>query len=170
MHDHEEVGSRSAHGAAGTFLLDVLDRLATTAAEGHPEARARAIARSVLVSADMAHALHQNYSDRHEPGHRPLIGGGPVLKINAGLSYATDAESAALFTSICRRAEVPLQRFVTRSDLACGSTIGPISAARVGLRTVDVGSPMLSMHSAREMQGTADVDPMIRALTGFFEA
>jgi len=170
LHDHEEVGSRSAHGAGGTFLLDVLERLAACAAGGDPEARPRAIARSILVSADMAHALHPNYADRHEPGHKPLIGGGPVLKINAGLSYASDAESAALFASVCRRADVPLQHFVTRSDLACGSTIGPISAARVGLRTVDVGSPMLSMHSAREMAGTADVEPMIRALTAFLQS
>jgi aspartyl aminopeptidase len=169
LHDHEEVGSRSAQGAGGTFLLDVLDRLATLSGGGDPEAKARAISRSVLVSADMAHAVHPNYADRHEPGHRPMIGGGPVLKFNAGLAYATDAETAAMFASACRRADVPLQHFVSRSDLACGSTIGPISAARVGLRTVDVGTPMMSMHSCREMCGTADIEPMIRALTAFLE-
>lgn len=170
LHDHEEVGSRSAHGAGGPFLLDVIDRLAVLTSGGDPEARARTVARSMLVSADMAHAVHPSHADRHEPGHRPLIGGGPVLKVNANQSYATDAETAALFASVCRRADVPLQHFVTRSDLACGSTIGPISAARAGLRAVDVGNPMLSMHSCREMAGTADVEPMIRALTAFLEA
>ncbi|MFN2377359.1 MAG: M18 family aminopeptidase [Candidatus Binatia bacterium] len=170
LHDHEEVGSRSATGAGGTFLLDVVDRLAMLTSGGDPEARPRALARSILVSADMAHAVHPNHADRHEAGHRPVIGGGPVLKVNAGQSYASDAETAALFASVCRRADVPLQRFVTRSDLGCGSTIGPISAARVGLRTVDVGNPMLSMHSCREMAGTADVEPMIRALASFLQA
>jgi aspartyl aminopeptidase len=170
LHDHEEVGSRSAHGAGGTFLLDIIDRLAALTSGGDPEAKPRAIARSMLVSADMAHAVHPNFADRHEPGHRPLIGGGPVLKVNAGQSYATDAVTQAMFASVCRRADVPLQHFVTRSDLGCGSTIGPISAARVGLRTVDVGNPMMSMHSCREMAGTADVEPMIRALRTFLEA
>lgn len=170
LHDHEEVGSRSAQGAGGTLLLDVLDRIATLTAGGDPEARMRAIARSMLVSADMAHAVHPNWADRHEPGHKPVIGGGPVLKVNANQSYASDAETAAMFASVCRRADVPLQRFVVRSDMGCGSTIGPISAARVGIRTVDVGTPMLSMHSCREMCGTADIEPMIRALTTFLEA
>lgn len=169
LFDHEEVGSRSAHGAGGPFLLDVLDRVAMLTSGGDPEARARAIARSMMVSADMAHAVHPNYADRHEPGHRPLIGGGPVIKVNANQSYASEAETAAMFASVCRRADVPYQHFITRSDYGCGSTIGPINAARVGLRTVDVGSPMLSMHSCREMAGTADIEPMIRALTAFFE-
>jgi aspartyl aminopeptidase len=169
LFDHEEVGSRSAHGAGGPFLLDVLDRVAMLTSGGDPEARARAIARSMMVSADMAHAVHPNYADRHEAGHRPLIGGGPVIKVNANQSYASESETAAMFASVCRRADVPYQHFITRSDYGCGSTIGPINAARVGLRTVDVGNPMLSMHSCREMAGTADVEPMIRALTAFFE-
>ncbi|MFN2425003.1 MAG: M18 family aminopeptidase [Candidatus Binatia bacterium] len=170
LHDHEEVGSRSAHGAGGTFLLDVIDRLASVLSDGDPEARLRTVARSMLVSADMAHAVHPNHADRHEPGHRPVIGGGPVLKVNSSQSYASDATTQAIFASVCRRADVPLQHFVTRSDVACGSTIGPITAARVGLRTVDVGNPMMSMHSCREMAGTADVEPMIRALRTFLEA
>jgi aspartyl aminopeptidase len=169
LFDHEEVGSRSAHGAGGPFLLDVLDRVAVLTSGGDPESRARAIARSLMVSADMAHAVHPNYADRHEAGHRPLIGGGPVIKVNANQSYASEAETAAMFASVCRRADVPYQHFITRSDYGCGSTIGPINAARVGLRTVDVGNPMLSMHSCREMAGTGDVEPMIRALTAFFE-
>jgi aspartyl aminopeptidase len=170
LHDHEEVGSRSPQGAGGTFLLDVVERLALLTSDGDAEARPRAIAQSMLVSADVAHAVHPSYADRHEPGHRPMIGGGPVLKVNAGLSYATNATTQAMFASVCRRAGVSVQHFVTRSDLACGSTIGPITAARVGLPTVDVGIPLISMHSAREMIGTADVEPMVRALTTYFEA
>ena len=117
----------------------------------------------------MAHAVHPNYSDRHEPGHRPVIGAGPVIKVNSNQSYASDAVSIGHFTRLCRDIGIEPQRFVTRSDLGCGSTIGPISAARVGIRTVDVGNPMLSMHSCREMSGTADVGPMIDVLSAFFE-
>ncbi|HYB99460.1 MAG TPA: M18 family aminopeptidase [Candidatus Limnocylindrales bacterium] len=168
LYDHEEVGSRSAHGAAGPFLLDVLDRITILTSEGDPEARSRALAKSWMISADMAHAVHPNYADRHESGHRPMIGGGPVIKINASQSYATEADTAALFASLCRRCDVPYQHFVARSDLGCGSTIGPITAARIGIRTVDVGSPMLSMHSCREMAGAADVEPMIRVLNAYF--
>ncbi len=167
LYDHEEIGSRSAHGAQGTFLFDVLDRIAMVAGAGEPDARIRALARSWLVSADMAHAVHPNYADRHEPGHMPVIGGGPVIKVNAGQSYASEADSAALFASICRRCQVPYQHFVARSDLGCGSTIGPITAARLGVRTVDVGNPMLSMHSCREMAGAGDVEPMVRVLTAY---
>lgn len=174
LYDHEEVGSRSQAGAAGTFLADVLARLAggfVTAsgrkASTPEQAFERAAARSWLVSADMAHAVHPNYADRHEPGHRPVLGRGPVVKRNFGQSYATDAASAALFTALCRDVGVTPQHFVVRSDLGCGSTIGPISAARVGIRTVDVGSPMLSMHSCREMAAAADVAPMIDVLTAF---
>ncbi len=172
LYDHEEVGSRSSTGAGGTFLSDLLERIAVAVAEASGEdkeqASARAAARSWLVSADMAHAVHPNYADRHEPGHRPRLGGGPVIKTNANQSYATDAESAGFFAALCERVGVTPQDFVTRSDLGCGSTIGPISAARVGIRTVDVGTPMLSMHSCREMAASADVVPMISVLTEFF--
>lgn len=170
LYDHEEVGSRSAQGAGGTFLGDTLERIAGATAdkEGSAQALARAIARSWLISADMAHAVHPNYADRHEPGHRPLLGAGPVIKTNANQSYATDAESAGFFTALCGQVGITPQYFVTRSDLGCGSTIGPISAARVGIRTVDVGNPMLSMHSCREMSAAADVAPMIAVLSEFF--
>jgi aspartyl aminopeptidase len=172
LYDHEEVGSRSASGAGGTFLSDVLERIAVASEEanggGKEQAFARATSRSWLVSADMAHAVHPNYADRHEPGHRPRLGAGPVIKTNANQSYATDAESAGFFAALCERVGVSPQDFVTRSDLGCGSTIGPISAARVGIRTVDVGNPMLSMHSCREMAASADVAPMISVLTEFF--
>jgi aspartyl aminopeptidase len=168
LYDHEEVGSRSAGGAGGTFLNDTLERIAIDVGEEKGQEMARAVARSWLVSADMAHAVHPNYADRHEPGHRPKIGAGPVIKTNANQSYATDAESAGFFAALCGRVNVTPQDFVTRSDLGCGSTIGPISAARVGIRTVDVGNPMLSMHSCREMAGAADVEPMIAVLGEFF--
>ncbi len=170
LYDHEEVGSRSARGAAGSFLADTLARVVEASGDRAPQALARTLARSSLVSLDMAHAVHPSYANRHEPGHRPVIGGGPVLKRNAGLSYATDAETAGRFHAICRDLDITPQHYVVRSDLPCGSTIGPITAARVGIRTVDVGNPMLSMHSCREMAGTADVEPMIRVLRASFDA
>jgi aspartyl aminopeptidase len=167
LYDHEEVGSRSATGAQGTFLLDVLERCAGAFKGGAPQALARARTHSMLVSVDMAHAVHPNFSDKHEPGHRPVIGGGPVIKVNQDQAYASDAVTAGRFAALCSQASVVPQHFVTRSDLACGSTIGPISAARVGVPTVDVGNPMLSMHSCREMAGAADVAPMIDVLRVF---
>lgn len=167
LYDHEECGSTSAQGATSPFLGTVLERVARG---GESDAYERAMARSFLVSADMAHAVHPNYADKHEPGHRPVLGGGPVIKSNANQRYATDAESYARFASWCARADVTPQVFVTRSDLGCGSTIGPLSAARLGVRTVDVGGPMLSMHSCREMAAAADVAPMIDALRVFFES
>jgi aspartyl aminopeptidase len=170
LYDHEEVGSRSGQGAGGTFLKDTLARIANgfEGADGSSQDFARAISRSWLISADMAHAVHPNYADRHEPGHRPMIGRGPVIKTNNNQSYATDAESAGYFAALCAKVGVTPQQFVTRSDLGCGSTIGPISAARIGIRTVDVGNPMLSMHSCREMAGAGDVEPMIDVFGAFF--
>ena len=169
LYDHEEVGSRSAQGAQSGFLADTLARIEGAAKSGGPQGLARAMARSLLVSADMAHAVHPNYSERHEPGHRPKLGGGPVLKVNSNQSYASDAITLGHFTALCRARGVEPQHFVARSDLACGSTIGPISAARAGIRTVDVGNPMLSMHSCRELAAVADVEPMISVLGAFFE-
>lgn len=170
LYDHEEVGSRSAQGAAGPILEDTLARIVEGFQGGAPQGLARAVALSTLVSADMAHAVHPNFSERHEPSHRPEIGRGPVIKVNANQAYATDSATAAVLTSLCRGIGFEPQHFVTRSDLACGSTIGPITAARLGIRTVDVGNPMLSMHSCREMAGTADVAPMIELLAGFYRS
>ncbi len=169
LYDHEEVGSRSAQGAGGTFLGDALERIEKGFKGGAPQGLQRALALSQLVSADMAHAVHPNYADKHESGHRPVIGRGPVIKVNSNQSYATDSSSSGFFAALCGEREIEPQYFVTRSDLACGSTIGPITAARLGVRAVDVGSPMLSMHSCREMAGAADVAPMIGVLCGFFE-
>ena len=168
LYDHEEVGSQSAKGAGSPFLRDALGRIAAAAAGGDADALPRAVARSFLISADMAHAVHPNYADRHEPGHRPVLGKGPVLKSNVSQSYASDAETSARFALLCRSVDVAPQHFVTRSDLACGSTIGPITAGRVGLRTVDIGNPLLSMHSVREMGATADVAALQRVLDAFF--
>ena len=167
LFDHEEIGSESATGAGGPFLEDVLSRIVDVTGDG-PSAFARAIAASFCISADMAHAVHPNYADKHEPNHMPRIGKGPVVKTNVQQRYATDGLTAARFRALCRDAEVPVQDFVTRTDLACGSTIGPITAARLGIATVDVGNPMLSMHSIREMCGAADVAMLIRVLARFF--
>ena len=166
LYDHEEVGSRSAQGAASDFLRSCLQRLAGDSTESFH----RAIAKSFLISADMSHAIHPNYADLHEPMHQPVLGGGPVVKINVNQSYATDGESWASFERWAREADVTTQRFVVRSDLGCGSTIGPITAAELGIRTVDVGNPMLSMHSCREVAAASDVPKMIDVMKRFFHA
>jgi len=157
LYDHEECGSRSAAGAAGTTLKDVVSRILEASPRTEPQAMARALSQSTLVSADMAHALHPNYADQHEPQHQPMLNRGLVIKSNVNQSYATDGGTAAYFEDLCQEAGQPAQRFVVRSDLPCGSTIGPITAAALGIQTVDVGAPMLSMHSCREMCGTHDV-------------
>lgn len=164
LFDHEEVGSLSSRGADGSFLPDLLRRLVGDGADALP----RALARSHQVSADMAHAVHPNYADRHDGTHQPVMNGGPVIKTNVNTRYATDGETGALFRLVCAEAGVPVQEFVNRPDLACGSTIGSITAAGLGLRTVDVGNPMWSMHSARETAGTADQILMHRALARFY--
>lgn len=168
LFDHEEVGSSSAQGAAGPLLGDILARIVDATDAEARSGLSRALAASFCISADMAHAVHPNFADRHDALHMPRIGHGPVIKTNAQQRYATDGATAARFRALCADAGVPVQDFVTRSDLACGSTIGPITATRLGIATVDVGSPMLSMHSAREMCGAADVELMLSALGAFF--
>jgi aspartyl aminopeptidase len=169
LFDHEEIGSQSDHGASGPFLRDVLGRLVEAMGDSHHGAFSRAMSRSYCVSADMAHAVHPNFVDKHEPRHMPRMNKGPVLKSNAQQRYASDGMVAGRFRALCREAGVPLQDFVTRTDLACGTTIGPITAAGLGLPTVDVGNPMLSMHSARECSGAGDVAPMVSALRAHFD-
>lgn len=166
LFDHEEIGSTSDRGAASTLLPAVLERLGA-ALGGSREDLFRALAGSMCASADMAHATHPNYADRHEPGHRVAINGGPVLKVNSNVRYATDAVTGAAFVLACEQAGVPLQRFVSRSDLPCGSTIGPTTAAKLGIPTFDVGAPQLAMHSARELCGAEDPGLYAAALTAF---
>ncbi len=162
--DHEEVGSGSAAGARGSFLEHVLLRITASLDGTDPQALPRALASSRLVSSDMAHAVHPNYADRHDPEHQPTLGGGPVIKSNANQSYATDASGAAWFAARCEDAGVPFQHFVVRADMPCGSTIGPLTATRLGVATVDVGNPLLSMHSCREQAAVGDIQPMVAAL------
>lgn len=166
LFDHEEVGSTSERGADSPLLSSVLERI-VLAAGGSRDDVFRAVATSVCVSGDMAHATHPNQADKHEPLHRIALGGGPVLKVNQNLRYATDGVGAGIFAAACKAADVPLQRYVHRADLPCGSTIGPISAARTGILTIDVGAPQLAMHSAREVMAAADVDSYGRALRSF---
>lgn len=164
LFDHEEVGSNSAEGAASAYLPQVLERIA-----GSRERFFQMLARSSCVSADMAHAVHPNYADRHDARHKVRLNQGPVIKVNAQQRYATNAETAAWFAAACREVDVPVQYYAHRTDLPCGSTIGPITATSLGIPTVDVGNPMLSMHSARELGGTADPALMTRALQRYFE-
>lgn len=167
LFDHEEVGSTSERGAQSDLLSTVLERIVLAAGGGREDFH-RMIASSVCVSGDMAHATHPNHTDRHEPLHHIELGGGPVLKVNQNLRYATDARGAAVFARACEQAGVPMQRYVHRADLPCGSTIGPLSAARTGMVTVDVGAPQLAMHSAREVMAAADVELYVRALAAHF--
>jgi aspartyl aminopeptidase len=166
LFDHEEVGSTSDHGAQSELLPTVLERL-VLAAGGTREDFLRRISGSMVASGDMAHATHPNYPERHEPSHLIEVNGGPVLKVQPNLRYATDGRTAAAFALACAQAGVPLQRYEHRADLPCGSTIGPMTAARTGIPTVDVGAAQLAMHSARELMGAADVNAYAAALRAF---
>ena len=166
LFDHEEVGSQSDHGAQSDLLPTVLERI-TLADGGGREDFLRRLSESMVASGDMAHATHPNYPERHEPGHQIAVNGGPVLKVQPNLRYATDGRTAAAFALACRQAGVPLQRYEHRADLPCGSTIGPMTAAGTGIPTVDVGAAQLAMHSAREVMGADDVAAYSAALTAF---
>ena len=166
LFDHEEVGSESSTGAAGALLGQALSRL--NASWGGTDADlATSLARSMLLSADMAHATHPNYPERHDTGHDVALGGGPVIKINVSQRYATDGPSAAAFRLAAERAGVPTQTYSHRNDLPCGTTIGPLAAARLGVPTVDAGMAQLSMHSIRELMAASDVDHMVAAFTSW---
>jgi aspartyl aminopeptidase len=169
LFDHEEVGSETAYGAHSGFLPRALERIVLGSKKGGSrEDYHRALAGSLCVSADMAHAVHPNYEGRHEARHKPVLNGGPVIKINAQQRYATSGATAALFRDLCERSEVPVQHYAHRTDLACGSTIGPIASTLLGIRTVDVGNPMLSMHSIRELSGAKDPAMMTKVLAAFY--
>lgn len=163
-HDHEEVGSTTASGARGPMLTQALERLLPD-----PEERNRALSRSMLVSVDNAHAVHPNFADRYDDNHAPRLNRGPVLKVNANQRYATNSETAALFRRLAEDEGVPVQAFAARSDMPCGSTIGPLAAAETGVRTVDVGAPQWAMHSVRELAGARDAFDLSRVLRRFFD-
>ena len=165
--DNEEVGSTTKQGAASTFLLDTLKRL-NTALGRTEEQYLTALASSFMVSADNAHGVHPNYTDKADPTNRPYLNGGIVIKFNANQKYTTDAVSAAVFRSVCEKADVPVQTFTNRSDMAGGSTLGNISNTHVALNTVDIGLPELAMHSPYETGGVLDTEYLIRAAKEFF--
>lgn len=168
LFDHEEVGSETAYGAHSGFLPRALERIVLGSKRGSREDFLRALGGSFCVSADMAHAVHPNYESRHEARHKPVLNGGPVIKVNAQQRYATSGATAMLFRDLCERVDVPVQYYAHRTDLPCGSTIGPIASTLLGIRTVDVGSPMLSMHSIRELGGAKDPAMMTAALGAFY--
>ena len=162
--NHEEVGSVSESGANGPFLHSILSRLCPTT-----EDLQRTIAHSLLISADNAHGIHPNYSDKHDQQHGPLLNHGPVIKINANQRYASNHTFIALFKNICHQINIPYQSFVTRTDMACGSTIGPITAGRIGVKTLDIGAPTFAMHSIRELTGHLDAYYLYNILKEYFK-
>jgi aspartyl aminopeptidase len=167
LFDHEEVGSESATGASGSFMMDVMTRICAST-NTSSEDRLRGIANSFFISADMAHAFHPNHAGSYEPCHHAHVNQGPVIKTNANQRYSTNAETAARFIALCEAAGVPYQQYAHRTDLGCGSTIGPILAAQLGMAAVDVGNPMWAMHSIRESAGVLDHSYMIKVLKQHF--
>ena len=165
--DHEEVGSESATGADGSFMRDILQRICHFY-KANDEDRLRSIANSFFISADMAHAYHPNHPTAYEPEHHATVNQGPVIKTNASQRYSTNADTAARFIQLCKQAKVPYQSYAHRTDLGCGSTIGPTVAAQLGMPTVDVGNPMWAMHSIRESAGVLDHGYMIAVLKQHF--
>ncbi|MBP0049542.1 M18 family aminopeptidase [Marinobacterium sp. AK62] len=162
--DHEEVGSMSACGAQGPMLSQWLERVLPDA-----DQRNRSLSRSMLISADNAHGVHPNFSDKHDGNHGPLLNRGPVIKINANQRYASNSETSALFRDLAELVGVPVQSFVVRTDMACGSTIGPITASELGVKTLDIGVPQFAMHSIRELAGSEDAHGLYRVLQRFLQ-
>lgn len=163
--DHEEVGSASACGAQGPFLNSVLNRWL-----GIGETLARTMDRSMMISVDNAHGIHPNYPEKHDEKHGPHLNAGPVLKVNANQRYASNAPTQAFFRHLCEQQHIPVQMFVARADMGCGSTIGPITATETGIKTVDIGVPTFAMHSIRELAGLADFTYLRHALRAFFDS
>ncbi len=167
LFDNEEIGSQTPMGADSSFLKTLLERI-VIGCGGNREALLRSLASSFLISNDAAHAVHPNFTDKHDGAYAPVVNGGPVIKLNANFRYATTAATAAVFADLCRQAKIPCQRLVNRSDLPAGSTIGPVTSASLGIRGVDVGIPMWAMHSCRETAGTRDHAAMRDVLKRFF--
>ncbi|WP_274560676.1 M18 family aminopeptidase [Streptomyces spiramyceticus] len=167
--DHEENGSQSDTGADGPLLGTVLER-SVFARGGSYEDRARAFAGTICLSSDTGHAVHPNYTERHDPTHQPRANGGPILKVNVNMRYATDGSGQAVFAAACEKADVPWQNFVSNNSMPCGTTIGPITSARHGIQTVDIGVAILSMHSARELCGADDPHMLANAMKAFLES
>lgn len=167
--DHEEVGSESATGAGGSFMSDTIQRICAFY-KANEEERLRSLANSFFISADMAHAYHPNHPTAYEPEHHATINQGPVIKTNANQRYSTNADTAARFIQLCKQAKVPYQEYAHRTDLGCGSTIGPIISAQLGMPTIDVGNPMWAMHSIRESAGVLDHGYMISVLKHHFNS
>lgn len=165
--DHEEVGSVSSSGAQGPFLRAVIDRL-LQAEDAALDGFDRLMSMSSMLSIDNAHGVHPNFADRHDDSHGPMLNAGPVIKINANQRYASNSHTTALFKKLCNKVGVPSQSFAMRADMACGSTIGPITAASLGLETVDVGVPTFGMHSIRELAGSEDAEAMAKVVAAFF--
>lgn len=161
--DHEEVGSTSCCGANGPMLEQFLERLVPDF-----ETRVRVVERSLMMSADNAHGVHPNFIDKHDENHGPLLNHGPVIKINANQRYATTSETSGFFQHLCEQLQVPFQKFVARTDMGCGSTIGPIVASEVGVKTIDIGAPTFAMHSVRELAGVKDAYYLYRVVTAFY--
>lgn len=165
--DNEEIGSLTSQGANSSILENILERI-TIGLKKERQDFKRALSNSIMISADLAHGLHPNYVEKSDPTNRPMLGKGPVLKIAAGGSYSTDSYASAIFKSICKKAEVPCQVFVNRSDLRGGTTIGPITASKLNIPVIDMGAPVLSMHSIRELATVKDNEYTIKAFTEFF--
>jgi aspartyl aminopeptidase len=163
-YDHEEVGSTSAIGANGAFMESVLNRLF-----GQIETKSRVVANSMLISTDNAHGVHPNFLDKHDENHSPVINNGLVIKVNANQRYATDSLTSSLLKNLCNDISIPTQSFVNRADMSCGSTIGPISAANIGIKTIDIGVPTFAMHSIREVAGKEDAFYLFQMLSRFLD-
>ena len=161
--DHEEVGSESTSGAAGPFLEMVLKRINTS-----HEDYSRMINASMMISADNAHGVHPNYTSKHDENHGPLLNHGPVIKVNANQRYASNSQTVSRFKLLCKEADVAFQSFVTRTDMGCGSTIGPITATKLGVKTIDIGLPTFAMHSIRESAGDKDAFMLYKVLKAYF--
>ncbi|NFE85015.1 M18 family aminopeptidase [Clostridium botulinum] len=164
--DNEEIGSLTSQGANSSLLENILERITLALGKDREDFK-RSLSNSVMISADLAHALHPNYTEKHDPTNRPLVGKGPVIKIAASGSYSTDSYAAAIFKQVCKNADVPCQEFVNRSDVKGGTTIGPITASKLNIPVIDMGAPLLSMHSVRELASVKDNEYTIKAFTEF---